>query len=431
MFKLDHKGISLPIVLAVTGLIAANSYYFLLVQKDSNVKTAIVRTDLREDAEKRRLLASLSDYRICTQNFGTMSIDTLKQPTTSGLTSIVKNGSTILKVGTNYTNDTGSPSFQDNKAGNTSSLKVGRMYFHELDKVEATDVLPPIEVRYSLVVEYDYLNQNLIQASGKKIVISIPLYVEKDGANKIVKCYSRPDNALSSIGLFDAIRASCQGNSVNSILTTPTQYGCEHLVKTQNCTVTNEFLTGVSINSGNKNAIEFSCGTYTSTALINAICPTTPNQYFAQKIDNSQVTCAMPDPCSGTPGGTLIAKAGGGFYCATKCPSASYVWNSPTTNGAGAPAGTPNCYERTYTCPPGKYAKSIFPDGTADCQDVFFKNISCGANEYATKFDTSTPAAPLGCTAYSRVKNCASGSQFTYMNALNGNPTSSCTTYNY
>lgn len=89
MLKMNQKGVSLPVVMLITALIAANSYYFISLNKNAKSTNVSQTTELKEEAEKRRIAAFLADYTVCNANFLGRSITALKNNST--MTSLSKN----------------------------------------------------------------------------------------------------------------------------------------------------------------------------------------------------------------------------------------------------------------------------------------------------------------------------------------------------
>lgn len=426
MFKLDQKGLSLPIVLAVAAIIGANSYYFLLTQKNTSVSTALTKTNIVEDAEKRRIAAVLSDYSVCTANFKDKVMDTLKNSSASGITAITKSGINIIKVGTNFTNSTGSPAFSSNVDHSSpqpfsETSRVSKIYITEVG--ETAPGVPPQQVRASLRIELETLASIAIGSSGKKIkVISIPLFVEFDSypatipspdTRKVVRCYARPDTALTQNGLFDAIKNSCLTNGTST--TQITNAGCEHTLTPLTCGPKNNFLNSVGINLST-NAIEFTCAVFETDlpSLMNIPCD--PGK-VAQAVVNSSLQCAYLNACTSGPtmGSAMIkTNAPAGYSCMQSCNSTD-VWHATNTSGDG----TSTCRPRLYNCAPGYYARNVKPNGDADCFPITTKNKACAVNEFATHFDTtSTTSDLLHCAAFTKARTCPTSPKFSYITSL-------------
>lgn len=439
MFKLDQKGMSLPIVLAVAAIIGANTYYFMTTQKNASVTTALVKTDITEDAEKRRVASVLSDFNVCTANFGGLTMSTLKTPDASGVTSITKSGTTIIKVGTNFTTATGSPAFNSNVDHSTpqtfqESSRVSRIYFSEIPPTNpAIPSVPPQQVRVTLRIELETLASTAVGSAGKKTkLIAIPLYVDFDSypanvpspdTRKVVRCYARPDTALGQSGLFEAMKAACLTN--NTSTNKLTVAGCEHILKPLDCgPAKNKFLDSVGLAADN--AIVHTCNIFqTNAALMISNC--TLGQ-TAQAIVNSSLQCAYPDACStgARMGSALIKNASASVYSCLESCNSTDVWHSTNASGDGGST----CYPRLYTCASGYYAKTVSADGTVDCQPITTKNKACAANQFATHFDTlSTTGNLLHCAAFTKSRTCASSPKFSYLTGLSSDPPP-CTTLN-
>lgn len=431
-YRLNDLGISLPIVLAVAGLIMANGYYFLVADHSTSTRTAAVKTVLREEAEKKRLASNLSDFKVCTANFQGISRTALLNQTTPAITQLTKNGVVIIKNGTDFVNDTGSPSF------NTNSGIPGQLQTHRVKKMYLRNTRPDLAVpdpsveatRYSLIVEFEtrldsvatdpgqVSRKNINLNTGKnQVMIDIPMYIEFTGAN-VTKCYARPDTATEQTGMFTAIASACQGETAN-IVNTP-YYGCDHKVNPINCNgnpheyINRVFLTG-SIPT-------FSCSTLSSDC--NPGSPAT--QAFAQSMTNSAFVCTRLESCGP---GTAIMRNGAGVACSRTCKSDGlsdqYLFSSynPATNSLV-------CYQRQYLCPLGQSAYRIYPDGHADCATIPYKNKDCGFNAYATDFNPPNAANTFGCSSFSRSRSCSNTNRYTFIRTLNtANTLASCTTF--
>lgn len=435
MFKLDQKGMSLPIVLAVAAIIGANTYYFMTSQKNASVTTALVKTDITEDAEKRRIASVLSDFNVCTANFGGLTMSTLKTPGASGVTSITKSGTTIIKVGTNFTTATGSPAFNSNVDHTVpktfqESSRVSRIYFNEIPPTNpGIPSVPPQQIRVTLRIELETLASTAVGSTGKKTkLISIPLYIDFDSyptnvpspdTRKVVRCYARPDTALGQSGLFEAMKAACLTN--NTSTNKLSNAGCEHILNPLDCgPVKNKFLDSIGLTAGN--TIVHTCNTFKTTAAL-MISSCTLGQ-TGQAIVNSTLQCAYPDACStGARMGSALIRNASSYSCLESC-NATDVWHSTDSSGNSV------CYPRLYTCASGYYAKSVSANGTVDCQPITTKNKACASNQFATHFDTlSSTGNLLHCAGFTKSRTCASSPKFSYLTGLSSDPPP-CTTLN-
>ena len=435
-YLLSDRGVSLPIVLAVAAIIMANGYYFFAIDHSASTRTSTVKTILREDAEKKRLAANLSDFKVCTDTFKGYSKTALMNKTTRAISQISKGGVVIIKEGTNFTTDTGSPAFNTNLgAGQPQTHRVKALYLVNTKPDQAIPSSDPAveATRYSLSVEFETradgadptkTKQAINTNAGKnQVLINIPLYIEFSGAN-VVKCYARPDTATDLTGIFQAIASSCQGETA-SIVNSP-NYGCDHKVKTIDCNANaHDYINRVYVDtSTGVNVTAFSC------SILSTDCNATAGatQAVALNMTNSALVCAHPEACGA---GTAIMRNGTNMACSRTCKSDGlgneYLFNSynPATN-------TLVCYERRYPCAPGTYASTIYPDGHADCSAIPYKNKDCGANAYATDFDTSYGADVLKCSTYYRQRNCSNTDRYTFIRSLaSDSTTASCVTYSY
>lgn len=400
MFKLDQKGQTLPIVIGVTALILANTYYFMEIDKSATARNILAGSQVSEQTEQSRISSYLADFNVCSNsktgvgNFYGRNITTLQNTAGLGF-NLVKGATEFLAVNAKYVNET---------------HKVTKFHL-EADPLIASD-----ELKYSLMVYYTVINSRddkpvvgtVYKRSNikKTALIKVPLYIKTDASGNIQDCYARPpqDTVANSTTLEIVVTESCinpaagptvitafveTGASIKRCFTNVTGIDCGGGLGLNNATV-----------SGAVNTQGFTCNGMSST------CTTSPNQTGATAIVNSVPTCVEPRN-GGCPAGSAMVKINDTTTaCSTNC-GANQLLNS--INGA---TGAAFCYDRYYPCPSGQYAKTIAANGAVTCDYVKFRNVDCGNNYYATDLDPNDASTPLNCSYYSRVKSCAGVNNF-------------------
>lgn len=416
MFKFDQKGVSLPIVMIIAGIVGANIYYFAQLDKDATYNAAVQSSASAELSEKRRLTSLLTDTNVCSDplNFGGKALANLVEPTASPTTSIgfplQTGGITFLAVGGQYVSKS---KIAGNPADDVNTHTVVSYYLK--DQSTPANPIPSVEKRYALMVRYSISDKNLTQsinnnpnittAAGqsntnvqykKFVTIKIPLYLQLSAGN-IVKCYA----SETSLSVETILENACMGN--NALITNSddgNKVSCEHKLVAQSCGAGN-VLKGMSLVASEQ---QFSCGAITGS------CSTSPIQQFTGTVNtDGSLTCSAPD--NGCAAGTALIMNGGTPTCTTNC-AATYIFNS------FAASGIPVCYERFKPCPAGQFTSTVSSDGSVTCADIVYKNKDCGAGNYATDMNPTTPGNPLTCTAYSKTKACAAPSSVTYVTSF-------------
>lgn len=423
MFKLNQKGVSLPIVMAVSALILANMVYFIELNKDSKKKNVLYGAHIAEQSEEGRIGAFLADLGVCTSNFAGVNPDSYTSaspfPSTKKLE---KNTISFLEVGGKYL---------------SNSHVVKNFYFYS-DLANTND-----NTKYSLVVVYDILDTGVADLTMKSNIpkkssrVEIPLYIEKTGTN-IARCYARPYQDLATTGstVELAVQAACkttaltpanQSNTnnidvLNNLPSVAIQECLHNVAPDINMLCAQAgMLNKLTIDTnGGGNVLGFSCQGLILT------CPTNDQQLF-KTITNSSAasSCSTPTtPCSG--GSAFIAAGSGSVACSQQCPS-NRLWSSVDTTG------NPTCYERSGSCPAGEYVKEVRADNTVVCNPVTHKNKYCTdtVNQYVTSINqnmySGNPFTP--CTNYSKVKTQCAG-RFNFVSNF-GTPTPTCRTFTY
>lgn len=401
MLRLDQKGISLPLVLAILGIVVANTYYFMNLDQETKKQNIKRGAEIEDNTEKIRLISYLSDSTVCDQHFAGRTV-----PYTAN-TALAKNGVNFLETGPLYSRN---------------SLQ----FFNY--QIRETEPTAPLEKRYSLLVTYNIVDRSTTPpvATGKTKVIRLPLNLTFQGSppsagNPIKTCFTEPTSEIDTIK--NVVNSSCFGDGVLLVNGNPPE--CQHNQPNISCTGGKLFTGLTSVPA--TGSLNFSCG-----KPINAggstgteLCSTTPiktllyeitieDEYRCRSADNS---CAQGD--------LLVMGAGGVHTCAKPCSSIT-LFNRMNSNG------TSTCLAKPYVCPAGTYARTIYANGTADCQSYPILNKSCSAGRFATDIDPtkSNGDTALRCIVYNKVKGCAAPSDQTFVQSFS-TVVPSCHLYNY
>lgn len=398
MFKLDQKGVSLPIVIGVAALILANSYYFLELNRSASKTGAITRSEISEQAEQARIAGALSDLTICasTSNFGGKALASLIN--TQIPFPISRNGINILELNKSYSQDTHAVS-----------------RFH----LESDSLISNPQLRYSLIIVYDQARNVPNSISPKKGVakktatVKIPMFIETDGSGLITRCYARPTE--NTIEKQTAVELAVKYACINGSTTTPLVFErsasassaiseCVNNVQELTCG-TGQVLNSVAVNissptvPGSENRREGTCIGF------NRACATTPVLQFVQNIVSSNLTCS--DPANGGCSGALMIRNSGnanGFSCSQTCSTTHQLFNSYNANGSA------NCLNTSTACSiSGQYATTVDSNGNVTgCAYVTYRNRWCTSpsTQYATDIDPTTPSDPFKCQSYTKTKDC-------------------------
>ncbi len=428
MFKLDQKGQSLPIVLGVTALILANTYYFLAVDKSSSARNKMTQTTIETQTEQSRISAYLADINACAKqtllngvptgagvgNFFNKSLATLSD--TAGMnfdliSSTATGAQTFLKKDERYARKT---------------LKVTKYYLQPDDSISASATN---EIRYYLVVEYQLKNPNdkepysdatdfPVNNTRKTSITKVPLVIQRvsAGDDRIINCYARPstlaDTNESTSSMSTAVREACKNPATpadtnTAYLNTTSSAAiatCNHNIALPSCGA------GMVLNSAGINqaaGVNFNRQEFTCAPLITTPCAASPNPTVMNGVINSVGQCASATSC-GT-GSMMIKNGATTFTCTTNCNigtvAAYQLFHSYNSSG------TPTCYDlaRSVTCPAGQYAKSVNQNGVPTCEYIKYRNVSCPNSYFATDMD---PVNGLNCQYLNKAKDCAGSNNY-------------------
>lgn len=398
MSRLDQKGISLPLVLGIMGLIIANTYYFMDLGKSTKQLNVKRGAEIDDNSEKVRLATFLTDKNVCTSNFGSKTISTINQ-TVPAQAALTKGGVNFLQLNGLYSRE---------------SLKLDSY------SIIQTSTSAPIEKRYSFIATYKILNRdNAHTETTKRKVIRLPLYIIFSGGsptNAITNCYSEADKDLNTVSA--AVTAACNGNT--ALLVNSGLYECQHNINEQTC---NGAVNGVSVTSSTQN---FSCAAPANIAGNGtAVCPTTPIRQLMYEVTTTDLVKCDSTDNSCAPGDMLIMDAGNTPRCLKPCPSTQLLQMVAST-------GVPTCWERPALCAKGEYASEVKQDGSAVCEPYKIINKQCAALKLATDINplgANNADAALGCTTYTKVKACPSPNKYKFVQSFATGNTPNCTTF--
>lgn len=407
MFRLDQKGISLPLVLAILGIVVANTFYFMNVDEDTKKQNIQRSSEVEENSEKIRLISYLSDSTICNKFFAAQYVPY------SASTALKKGTEDFLAPGTLYA---------------SNSLKFSSYQIRETNPNAAPLPAPPaLEKRYSLYVAYTIMDRKKTPpiATTKTKVLRLPLHIVFEGtppnaANKIKTCFTDPTNDVDTI--TEAVKASCLGDGVLLVNSNPPE--CQHNQPDADCITGNKIFTGVTAGPGG--SLTFSCGKPLNAGGGTGTdqCSTIPIKTLLNEIKTGDTfSCKSADNTCAT-GDLLVMAANGDHKCAKPCTSIT-LFNKMN------PDGSPTCLDKPYTCPAGTFARTIHASGTADCEPYPVLNKSCSAGKFATDLDTSKSNgdAALKCAVYNKAKRCPVPSDETFVQSF-ATATPSCNYYN-
>lgn len=444
MLKLDKKGQSLPIVLGVTALILANTYYFLAVNKTTSSRTKMTQTTIETQTEQSRISSYLADLNVCA-----------KQTVTGGVTTgtgLFYNR-TITSL-SDRVNGIPFPLISSAATGSQTFLKVNDLYSKRTLQAKKFYLQPDTaistsavnEVRYNLIVEYELknsINSALPANNTRKVTTTkIPLVIQRVSASddRIVNCYARPstlaDTVESTSSMSTAVRQACLNPEASSPTDTNTAFldlTTSAAIATCNFRMNFPALpapqiivcpagmvlksAGISHTPPNEGRQEFTC-----EALQTTVCPPSPNQAVLSGVVDSVPVCGSPASC-GT--GSMMIKNGSNpselTACTTNCNIGSPNPNVYQLLHDYAGNGTPSCIDlgRITPCPTGQYAQSVDANGVPSCDYIKYRNVSCPAGQFATDMD---PINGLRCQTLTIVKDCPGQNNFavTFVNPTIG-----------
>ena len=390
MLRLDQKGVSLPLVLAILGLVIANTYYFMDVEKSTKEQNIKRGSELEDNSEKLRLASFLSDVKVC-------SSDNSPALPALGVGNTGFGRRTIAEI-----NTLGGPigSEFSLKKDNIEFLKLGDVYargslkFLKYQIVLTNPSSPSADIskNYSLLVTYSLVDRLTKVASATRTkVIRLPLYIVFESgnpANKIVTCYTEADETLGTVST--TVQKACNGTA--ALVGTNATNGlteCQHNINNQTCT-NSEVLIGVQANA---NKEDFVCGHPENKATTSQKCPQTPMREFLSDLRiNDEFVCRSTETgCND--GQMFVMGASGSPVCVTNC-NVNQLFKS-----VGA-SGTPNCLNRPDQCPVGQYSKEIRANGTVNCQPYTYLNKSCSPGYVATDVDIAAGESASGDAAF-------------------------------
>lgn len=434
MFRLDQKGISLPLVLAILGLVIANTYYFMDVEKstkDQNIKRG---AEIEDNSEKVRLASFLSDVNVCSsineapvtgnEVFGgktLATINTLPAPGTPAVP-LKKRGVNFLETAI-QTGPNENPNFQP--LYGRGSLKL--LYY----QIVVTNPAAELSKRYSLQVTYSIINRaNQLLPTGKTKVIRLPIYIVFTGgtsAGVIKTCFTEADNDLNTV--TSAVTGACQGDTalLNGL-------ECQHEQIDKTCPV-NEVFTGVKVSDPlagpvATNKIEYKCGRPLNAGSIPPImdCPTTPVRHLLGSVqDGDKFFCQTTDP-TGCTNSQMFVMGATEPKCVQHC-AANALLNSIDSTGYS------NCFPRPDPCPPGEYAQQISAGGKVSCKQYTLVNKLCSPGMAARNINptpnpTGSGDTVLGCLPVTIGKKCAEPTtEATFVQSFTVATSLSCHTY--
>lgn len=398
MLKLDQKGFSIALSMVMAALIAANTIYFMNLSKVTSVTNALRATQASELAEKRRIGSLLSDSAACTAVFSSQNLTTLSVPKTPPF-DLQINGFSFLKSSAASTY----PYLDNSHRADTYWIAADRNLY----------------IRYSL-------SPSKIASSGKKTaLIKIPLNIKVDGGNNITECYANQnltvvnltaDNACTGNAAWpDLVGATCTHNVVATTLPVVGAIGGGTFFNTVTLTPTNELQLSTT-------APALTTTTYFPAA---TACASSPLSLAISLSSLGTLVCAAPS-VNACANGTMLIMVGTTPTCTDNATAAvgTRLFNSISPGGADTYYTKP-----TSSCPAGTYAATYDANGNVtSCGDISIKNKDCLGGNYATDLDTGISVNPLKCTAYSKVKACATPGAYTWVSSL-ATPTPTCISY--
>lgn len=412
MFRLDQKGVSLPLVLAIMGIVIANTYYFMSVEKsakDQNIKRG---TEIDDNSERIRVGAFLSDSTICTSNFGGKTISAINTP---GTTNLVKGSSPAVPFLTT-----------------TDVYSRGTLKFtdYKISKV-IPDTVPgiPEGKRYAININYSIVDKSKGITTTKKKTIRIPFFMILNPSSQITTCYTEADQNFETVN--NAVTAACKGPTARLTIVDGLNE-CHHDVLPLQCpegNVINGIKIGDAGNTVTENRLQFLCGSPATVAAGGtAKCAELPIKTFVSEIlSTASVNCNTTDNnCSA--GQYLMMGSGTAPICATGCSALDEMMVEMNSNG------TARCVKRTSVCTkPNEYPKQINPDGTVVCTPYTIVNKKCLATELATDInpEAASESLMLGCKAFVKNKACPTPGVYTFVKDFQTSAIPGCSAYTY
>ncbi|MDD4973875.1 MAG: hypothetical protein PHY93_05965 [Bacteriovorax sp.] len=386
MLKLDQKGFSMALVLVLSAVIAANTVYFMGLSKNTATSNALRSIEESELSEKRRLSSILSDNSVCAS------------------AAVLGN-----KVLTDLATEQTTP-FTFSKGG-LSFLTMGATYFSGSHTAASYQIDPATKI---LQIKYNISPAKQLSTLKKTALVSIPLVIKTDAAGKITDCYAAPTSTTGAI-VAETITNACLGNSAYKYTGGAFDMCLHNIVP---ATVSGgDFMNTLSFTAPLKEQQYSSTAKYFGDSA-NSKCPSAQTQPLATSIDTTaKLTCSVPDvPCNN---GTMM------LMTASNAPICTFNETNSIANALFSSISLTG-HDTYYTkppnpCPNGTYAAEYDANGNVPaekCLPLSITNKDCGALKFATDLNTSQTVDPLRCTAYSKVKACASPGTYVWITSL-------------
>ena len=398
IWKNNQAGVSLVMVLIALSLLGAGTTYIMKLSELNTVNSAISKTTILLEIEKRRVSAILSNSQICTANipyFTTGPITTDIAFLTTGV--LAEN--IIQKNGLYY-----------DKTLNLIKISTG---------ISASTPFPGTAKQYELVLQYQSLHGNLSFSGRMNTAIRIPMYM-KVVAGVITNCYTMAENS----DIDSAITANCSpttpASNTRAVLKRVNGVAseCDNSISfvganVSTCANMGTLFTGFKLaavaapNSGN--VLTFPIVAPYSSGLTGAGNSCTTGQSLYQ-LNSSNITCSSVGSSTRDSDGVsalcmagqlLWHNAGLSTTCgaAVNCPGVQQFVQTITTAGA-------TCYSAPpVACGATQYASQFNP---LICKDLPVISGVCAAGKFGTSITraTGTAGGVLNCLSYNKTKAC-------------------------
>lgn len=403
MFRLDQKGVSLPLVLAILGLVIANTYYFMDVEKNTKEQNIKRGAEMVDNSEKIRLASFLSDVNVCSSTgvFKDKTISVINTPPLPGQPVIpLKKGLYNFLESAVQTGPPTDPKFKP--LYGRGSLKLLRYEILAKPQPAAPAPLIPNEKLYYLNVTYSIIDRSILQQeTGKTKVIRLPLYIVFNAGNptgNIETCFTEADEGLNTV--TNAVTASCKGDT--ALLVDDGLIECQHEQTNQVCSGS-EALDGINFDptthkQGYTCAFPKNVGGTAGT-----YCSTTPMMELLVELQSDdKFVCGTTD--TGCEGKMFVMGPASAPNCVTTC-AVDQLFKSVNS------AGTSTCIPRPKQCPVGKYTRTITANGDITCESYTVLDKTCSVGKVATEVDPTLDSsvsgdAALGCRDITKDKVC-------------------------
>jgi hypothetical protein len=434
MFRLDQKGVSLPLVLAILGLVIANTYYFMDVEKSTKEQNYKRSAELEDNSEKLRLASFLADVEVCSSTnttppipppgsgnfaFGGRTITEIND--TAGSVLPLKKKDIIFLQPATATGPASAPNYKPLYGRNS-------LRFLKYQIVLTNPALPATDSKnYTLMVTYTIMDRlTQVIPTNKTKIIRLPLYIVFELGNpvgKIMTCYTEADESLGTVKA--TVDNTCFGdaatqgtNALNGLIE------CQHNIVNQEC-LKSRVLVGVTTDAQHQEV--FTCETPQNKANSSAKCTQAPMREFLSDIKiNDEFICRTTD--TGCPDGQMFVMGPGAApVCVSYCPLNTLF------KGVGV-SGSPDCIPRPEQCPTGEYTKEITTDGKVKCKPYTYLNKSCDPGWIATDLDiaageSATATAAFHCRLITKTKVCPEPTTITTFVSSLATATPTCETY--